>query len=802
MSCAERIIADRGLTWPLLPGRCRGRLEARQGLFRRKIEAALPRSVRLPGKMAPGIEINESAATAPQPTGYQVDDLIIDLGQRRVTRAGSDIPLPHLSFQLLVTLAHSAPDVVTFDELTERVWPGLVITPETISQRVKLVRDALGDDPQAPRYIAGVRGSGYRMVATVRPLKDRRRPVPGQELPYWIKSAGSAEAGASRPNAAATPATASTAAESATARGSAAAPHALAWLGALVVVALLLAAPWALTHYLRSPQVAQTTAGGAGVVIVQPPRTIAVLPLIDMSPDRSNAYLGDGLAQELAARLARLPGVRVAASTSAFVFRDRTTDVRTIAQTLGVRHILEGSVHREGDRLRVTAQLIDGASGYDVWSQTYNRTSQDLMAIEDDLARSIISTLRVVLSNDLAERAAQPPTTHASAFDLYLAGLAKLHGPGTLSLDEAGESFHRALAEDPKFALAYAGLCERYALGYDKTRDAALIPLAESACGEALKLDPSLRQVSAALGQLYLVSGRYEQATTMYRDATGSDPENADGYVGLGEALDAQHRTAEAELTFRKAVDVEPTYWGAQNALGNFLFRHGRTSAAIVTYRRVTELIPASPLAFNNLGAALLVSADFQGAATAFDRSLALEPTSSAYSNSGTVYYFLGRYADAARMFTRATELSAHDHRVWGNLADALWQVEGSRAEAQSAYRRAIALARESLEVNSRDAVSWSQLAYYGARARDNSDVRDYASRALQLNPDDPNVRYYDALTALELGDPAAALESLGRAVALGYPASLVRAAPDFASLRSDARFRQLLAQADQPPAG
>jgi TolB-like protein/tetratricopeptide (TPR) repeat protein/DNA-binding winged helix-turn-helix (wHTH) protein len=745
------------------------------------------------------MENNESAATPQQSTGYVVDDLIIDLGQRRVTRGGSDIPLPHLSFQLLVTLARSAPDVVTFDQLTERVWPGLVITPETISQRVKLVRDALGDDPHAPRYIAGVRGSGYRMVATVRPLKDRRRPAPGPELPYWIKSDGVAEPGA----ATATPAaSAATATESSTGSSSAAAPHALAWLGAALVIALLLTAPWVITHYLRAPKGADAAASGPGVVIVQPPRTIAVLPLIDMSPDRSNAYLGDGLAQELSARLARLPGVRVAASTSAFAFRNRTTDARTIAQTLGVRHILEGSVHREGDRLRVTAQLIDGASGYDVWSQTYNRTWHDLMAIEDELARSIISSLRVVLSNELAQRATQPPTTQASAFDLYLAGLAKLHGPGTASLDEAGESFRRALAEDPKFALAYAGLCERYALGYDKTREATLIPQAESACGEALKLDPSLREVSAALGQLYLVSGRYERATAMYRDAVSADPENADGYVGLGEALDAQHRTADAERAFRKAVDVEPTYWGAQNALGNFLFQHGRTAAAIATYRRVTELIPASPLAFNNLGAALLVSGDFQGAATAFDRSLTLEPTSSAYSNSGTVSYFLGRYADAARMFTRATEITGQDHRVWGNLADALWQIEGRRAEAQSAYRRAIGLAHQSLEVNTRDAISWSQLAYYSSRARDNSDVREYTSRALQLNPDDPNVRYYMALTALELGDPAAALESLSRAVQLGYPPPLVRAAPDFANLRSDARFRQLLAQADKPPAG
>jgi TolB-like protein/Flp pilus assembly protein TadD/DNA-binding winged helix-turn-helix (wHTH) protein len=743
------------------------------------------------------MENNEAAATSPGSTGYQVDDLIIDLGQRRVTRAGSDIPLSHLSFELLITLARSAPDVVTFDQLTERVWTGLVITPETISQRVKLVRDALGDDPHAPRYIAGVRGSGYRMVAQVKPLRDRRRPAatptadpPGSSDPLPAPEAP--------PVTAAREPAASAADVAAAPRG------ALAWAGGILVIAALLALPWGITHYLRTPTPEVPLVSTPGTVVVQPPRTIAVLPLIDVSPDGKNGYLGEGLAQELSARLARLPGVRVAARTSAVAFRNRDADVRTIAQALGVRNILEGSVQREGDRLRVTAQLIDGDSGYNVWSQTYNRTWQDLMAIEDDVARSITSTLKVVLSSDLAQRASQPPTTHVRAFDLYLAGLAQLHRPGrgSAQLDEAEESFRQALAEDPKFALAYAGLCERYAMGYDKTRDAALIPAAENACGEALKLNASLREVSAALAHLYLVSGRDEQAAAIYRETIRSDPDNADGYVGLGEALDAQHRTTDAERAFRKAIDIEPTYWGAQNALGNFLFRHGRAGAAIATYRRVTELIPASPLAFNNLGAALEVSGDFEAAAAAFDRSLSLEPTSSAYSNSGTVYYFLGRYADAARMFTRATELSAQDHRVWGNLADALWQIDASRAEAESDYRHAIDLARKTLEVNSNDAVSWIQLAYYSARASDSANVTRYTSRALQLNSDDPNVRYYAALIALQRGDQAAALDSLQRAVALGYPPRLVRAAPDFASLRSDARFRELLAQADKPPAG
>ena len=795
---------DYALARHLLPGGWRGRAgsEARLSLFRRKIGSIPARSVRLPGKTAPGMENNDSAARAPEAAGYQVDDLVIDVGQRRVTRGGSDIPLPHLSFQLLVTLARSAPDVVTFDQLTARVWPGLVITPETISQRVKLVRDALGDAPHAPRYIAGVRGSGYRMVATVRPLTDRRRPAAAQELPYWVKSQ---EAAAEAASVAETTATGSVTATAPASAIRTTTPHPFAWIGALLVIAVLLTAPWAITHYLRTPKPAggPELERGAGVVVVQPPRTIAVLPLLDMSPDGSSAYLGDGLAQELSARLARLPGLRVAARTSAFAFRNRSADARTIAQALGVRHILEGSVHRQGDKLRVTAQLIDGTSGYDIWSQTYNRTWQDLMAIEDDLARSIIGTLRVVLSSELAQRTAQPPTTHVRAFELYLAGLAQLQGPsGAASLEEAGESFRAALAEDPNFALAHAGLCERYALGYDKKRDPALIPQAESACGQALKLDPSLREVSAALAHLYLVSGRYEQAAAIYRDAISGDPDNADGYVGLGEALDAQHRSADAERAFRKAIEVEPTYWDAHNALGNFLFRHGRTTSAIATYRRVTEVVPASALAFNNLGAALEFSGDFQGAAQAFERSLALEPSSSAYSNSGTVYYFLGRYPDAARMFTHATELAAQDHRMWGNLADALWQIEGSRAEAQGNYRRAIGLAQQSLAINARDALTWSQLGYYSARMHGSSDIGRYTRQALQLGPDDPNVRYYMALTAVELGDPAAALESLSRALELGYPPQLVRVAPDFGSLRTDARFQHLLARADGPQSG
>jgi TolB-like protein/tetratricopeptide (TPR) repeat protein/DNA-binding winged helix-turn-helix (wHTH) protein len=722
-------------------------------------------------------------AAEPDQTAYQVGDLIVDVGQQRVTRSGTEIPLPRLSFDLLLVLTLAAPNLVTFDQLTERVWPGLVITPETISQRVKLVRAALGDDPHAPRYILGVRGRGYRMVAEVAPLAERRRAEP--VTPYWVDESASAVAPSSAAPATAAPVAAEAAAVPART------PGAFGWVGAALAVLLLIAVPWSLTHYLRTPRAEAARPGET--VIVQPPRTIAVLPLADMSPGGGNSYLGDGLAQALSARLGRFHGLRVASRTSVASLKDHGEDLHTIAQRLGVRHILEGSVQREGDQLRVTATLIDATTGYNLWSETYNRTWQDLLAIEDDVTRSIMNTLKVVLTSELAQHT-QQPGTHLAAFEPYLRGLAKLSSADSpTQLEEAGENFRQALTQDPGFALAYAGLCERYARGYEYTRDAALIPQAEAACARALQLDSSLSEVTAALAHLYQVSGRSAQAEKLWREALRGDPDNADNYIGLGEALDGQHRTAEAERAFRQAIEAEPTYWDSHTELGNFLFRHGRTAEAAAAYRRVVQLTPANYLAFNNLGAALEMQGDFQGAASAFERSLALEPTRSAYSNLGTNYYFLGRYADAAGMYTHATQLAPEDHRVWGNLADALWQIPGSRPQAQQDYRHAADLAQRGLEVNSQDAVSWMQLAYYHARAGDADRAGRYTERALTLGADDANVQYYAALVALQRGDNPAALDALTRAVSEGYPPQLVGAAPDFASLRGDVRFKRLI---------
>jgi Flp pilus assembly protein TadD len=315
-------------------------------------------------------------------------------------------------------------------------------------------------------------------------------------------------------------------------------------------------------------------------------------------------------------------------------------------------------------------------------------------------------------------------------------------------------------------------------------------------------MDASLREVETALARLYIISGRAEQAVAMFQRIVGRNPNDADAYIGLARAYEKLERLLEAESTYRRAIEVEPNYANTHADFGIFLFNHGRIAEAIHHNRRVTELRPTSARAFTNLGGVLQMAGDFKGAAVALEKSLALEPTRSGYSNIGSLYYFLGRFADAEKMYRKASELAVSDHRMRGNLADALYQLEGRGAEAEAEYRRAIAYARRELEISPKDADTWSKLAYYYARIGDEAQVTQCVEHALQTGHDQFYVHYYIALSALETGDQTAALNALEKAVALGYPIEFVRAGPEFVRLRSHERFKRLIASTLRQPAG
>jgi Flp pilus assembly protein TadD len=448
-----------------------------------------------------------------------------------------------------------------------------------------------------------------------------------------------------------------------------------------------------------------------------------------------------------------------------------------------VHHVLEGSVRRDRDDLRVTVQLIDAATGYHVWAGSYDRGWSDVILVQDEIARSVTEALRVVLAPADDGTRQPPPAPDIRAFDPYLAGLAMLRQPGDMSrLREAARQFDEAIGIDAGFARAYAGSCQVGLRIYERTRDPADVASAEGACRRALELDPRLIETVKALAALYLSSGRLDAAEKSYRALVAANPKDADGHIGLGRVLEAKGQSAAAEASFRAAVQAEPAYWGAFSALGGFLLNRGKLPEAIDAFREVTELAPSSASAYSNLGAALQMNGELEAAADAYRRSLAIEPSRSAYSNLGTMQYFMREYAEAEANYERATALAGQDQTLWGNLADALWQMPGRREEAIGHYRRAIALALRELLADPSDTLLIAQLGYYYGRVGDRAASDRYLEQA-RAAPPDSYVMYYVAVAAADRGDLRAAREAADAAVELGYPVAMLQVDPSLAKL-------------------
>lgn len=507
--------------------------------------------------------------------------------------------------------------------------------------------------------------------------------------------------------------------------------------------------------------------------------SIAVLPFVNMSDDPKQEFFSDGITEEIITALSKIPQFFVIARNSTFTYKGKAVKIKQVSEELGVQYVLEGSVRRDGDKLRVTVQLIDAKNGYHVWAGTYDRNWSDVIEIQDSISRAIAQKLEVVLTPESERRLNRGDTVNLAAYETYLAATSLLHKSNDLSqLNRAAELFKEALRLDPAFSRAYAGLCEVGTRRYERTQDARDIADAENACRKALELDPSRDETEMALAALYLTGGRNEQAEAIYRGLLGRRPQDADVHIGLALALEAQARREDAEREYVAAVAAEPGYAGAHKSLGNFLFRSGRADEAIAAYRRNVELAPGSASAYSNLGAALMLANRFEEATPVFERSIAIEPSRAAHANLGTLYYYEGRFPDAVREYEKARALAASDHAMAGAMGDALWLISGRRPEAVEAYRRAIGLAQEALKVNPSDAATWAQLAYFSGRAGLAQESARAEARALAIGAEDMYVYYFLALAAADRGDKAGCVAAIEQAQKLGYPRKLLEADP------------------------
>lgn len=318
---------------------------------------------------------NDGLTPAATPSRYRAGDLIIDLVRDRVTRDGEEIPLPRLSFLLLKALVLSAPDFVSVPRLMEQVWPRLVVGADTVSQRVKLLRTALGDEGEQRRYVEAGRGRGYRLAVAVEPLP--------------VEDVGRKPSGVPR-----------------------------ARRKLLLVACAFAALAVSATSIWR---LAFPHSGGTAPSALAPSShlRLAVLPLQNLSPAPDQAFFADGLHDEILTSIANsLPDLEVISRTTMTSYRNRRTTVRQLAQETGCTHVLEGAVRREGDEVRLTLQLIDATTDRRVWSQSYARKLVRSVVLQSEIARQVAQQLSVRLA--AASEAMYAHTIDPVAYDSYL----------------------------------------------------------------------------------------------------------------------------------------------------------------------------------------------------------------------------------------------------------------------------------------------------------------------------------------------------------------------------------------------
>lgn len=345
---------------------------------------------------------------------YRIDDLVLDTGTRKLFRDDQLIELPKLSFDLLVALVEAAPNVASADQLIETVWGNVVVSDETLTQRVKMLRDSLHQDGDKQRYIETVRSVGYRL-----------RPMPAEisiDTNFAAVSAAPITGISSR--------------------------------NKIAVVTVLLAMCAILILYFNPATRidSASTAPAKG--------SIAVLPFVAMSDGVDDEYFADGVTEEVLNALAQLPDLLVTARTSAFYFKGRNIPVQEIAATLGVAHVVEGSVRRDRDQLRITAQLVRAEDGFHVWSDTFDHPSDDIFAVQMDIAERVSAALDIVLDDSLREKMRAVGVRDPEAFVAYQKGLElfdRAHGGERMLelLAEANTYFEQAIDREPTFIDAY-----------------------------------------------------------------------------------------------------------------------------------------------------------------------------------------------------------------------------------------------------------------------------------------------------------------------------------------------------------
>lgn len=437
-------------------------------------------------------------------------------------RGAETVRLEPKAMELLVALASRPGEVVSREELLSTVWPGVVVGDEALSQVVTKLRKALGDDARVPTYIETISKRGYRLIAEVEPLEGG--PVVETPAPP---------------------------------RGRSQLPVRVATIGALLAFLVAGAYLWQAT-----PQQTASPAHGESRIAadadhLSPLPTVTVTPFDSLADDGAQIYLARGITADLTTDLSRLAGLRVIGASRA---TGQAPDASRPKQT-AARYVVSGSVQRAGDQLKVNVRLTDSATGQQLWSERYERALGDLFVVQDELVARLVSALPVKMSEAERNRLARRYTRNLEAYDYFLRGQAALLTRARDDNEKAREMYRKALALDPAFARAYAGLALTHAADYrnhwtDRGPDALAraLELAET----AFRIDPEILEVQWVLAYVHAQNRRHAQAIGHLSQAIALDPSFADAYALLGSIHTFIGQPAKAIPLVRTAIQLNP----------------------------------------------------------------------------------------------------------------------------------------------------------------------------------------------------------------------------------------------------
>src|SRR5882757_3076666 len=363
----------------------------------------------------------------------------------------------------------------------------------------------------------------------------------------------------------------------------------------------------------------EETAPGAA-----PAKSIAVLPFVNMSADKNDEYLSDGMTEELINALARVPGLRVPGRTSCFAFKGKNEDdiFRKVGEQLHVNAVLEGSVRKAGDKLRITAQLINVSDGYHLWSEDYDGDVRDIFTFQSNVAQRVVEALQIKLGVEAERALSKKPTENPEAHRLYLLGRYEFGKYSEAGWTSSIRYYEQALKLDPNYSLAYCGLADTYAY-----MGGVMMPSKEAVAKEkefaqrALELDPELPEAHLSLACAFGGAFDWRNAVIEFDRAIELNPNLAWAYEIYAWFLGGLGRLDEAIAKDKKAIELDPLNSFFQSALAYFLYHARRYDDAIVQIKKTLELDPASTLGRHLLGCCLLWKGDTAGAIAEFQRS-------------------------------------------------------------------------------------------------------------------------------------------------------------------------------------